>query len=540
MFDIIKKTLGLPQDLVKYYMREKAVTYGNQVTPLTGGKTYIQTVGEQLELTTIQDPKNSFIYLAGWWLDPQLQVNGRKLTDVLKEKSRQGVDVRVLGWVMPYTTVSNYAIQSGNYKPMAEVNYDTVSFINELRQEATLANKVCLNVLSHPAGAVHMKMLVMGNKKWSVGFTGGIDLQLARTRNWWHDVGVQVKGPATQGFFDLFRLLWNENRRRPVQRFILDQLKKDDLILPSIACDSHLLDTLELPKSRIACPAEGKWYVDGLATIPQFNFPALGNLAATINPRTFPTNLPLTEAPSGQFEIKEAWQKGISAARHYIYIEDQAFWSTEVFDWVNQAIKNNQDLRVVLLTGRADPNDEPNTGASKFLSVAINNHLLKDLTKEQIARIGYFNHQEKVIHSKVTIVDDVWMMIGSANCMRRSLYTDFEHGVALMDPEDQTVPEYRSNLWLTHLSPNGEQKLQKGDMDEWFSAWFKLPGQEKATQMTPVVRVQLPLPPAQLDSKELILYNEVFDADSTKTWGSGVANLAVSEVLATQGSRKDE
>ena len=216
-------------------------TRGNKVTSFIGGKSYTQAIGQDFDALTRKNPGESFFYLAGWWLDPNMEVNGVKVTELLKEKSRQGVDVRVLGWVMPITTVNNYAVQSGNQMPMELVNRDTMTFINTLREEATLADKVCLNMLSHPAGAVHMKMLLMGNKTDSVGFTGGIDLERSRTEDHWHDSAIRVQGPATQSMFDLFRTLWNANRRHLRSDFFMDKIKlPNSTFLPPITCYSHV------------------------------------------------------------------------------------------------------------------------------------------------------------------------------------------------------------------------------------------------------------------------------------------------------------
>jgi phosphatidylserine/phosphatidylglycerophosphate/cardiolipin synthase-like enzyme len=77
-----------------------------------------------------------------------------------------------------------------------------------------------------------------------------------------------------------------------------------------------------------------------------------------------------------------------------------------------------------------------------------------------------------VIHSTVVIVDDTWCAVGSANCMRRSLYTDIELSAAILDEptpahllpitwaEEQNLPvgkrapsvvqRFRRDLWA-HL-----------------------------------------------------------------------------------------
>ena len=56
------------------------------------------------------------------------------------------------------------------------------------------------------------------------------------------------------------------------------------------------------------------------------------------------------------------------------------------------------------------------------------------------------------VHAKTTIVDDHWAVIGSANCMRRSLYTDLECSVGFADTGPGTsVRDYRALLWSQHF-----------------------------------------------------------------------------------------
>src|SRR5438552_3333279 len=55
------------------------------------------------------------------------------------------------------------------------------------------------------------------------------------------------------------------------------------------------------------------------------------------------------------------------------------------------------------------------------------------------------------VHAKTTLIDDKWAIIGSANCMRRSLYTDWEHSLAFIEGADNIVSGYRCKLWNEHF-----------------------------------------------------------------------------------------
>jgi phosphatidylserine/phosphatidylglycerophosphate/cardiolipin synthase-like enzyme len=108
-----------------------------------------------------------------------------------------------------------------------------------------------------------------------------------------------------------------------------------------------------------------------------------------------------------------------------------------VMDWLNARLKRAPDLKVILLYG-PDPADTT-TG---FLREALDNHLYPGLNVDQYAIHQWFG---TTVHCKVVIVDDMWCAIGSANCARRSLYTDIELSVAIANAD--FAAQFRCDLW---------------------------------------------------------------------------------------------
>jgi phosphatidylserine/phosphatidylglycerophosphate/cardiolipin synthase-like enzyme len=77
------------------------------------------------------------------------------------------------------------------------------------------------------------------------------------------------------------------------------------------------------------------------------------------------------------------------------------------------------------------------------------------------------------VHAKVTIVDDKWAIIGSSNCMRRSLVTDWEHSVGFVAPNSNDVRDYRARLWNEHFrhdNPADFHDLQAA-LHSWEPTW---------------------------------------------------------------------
>ena len=402
------------------------------------------------------------------------------------------------------------------------LNNQTMHFIDTLQKSGTsLATTACLNILSHPAGAVHMKMAVVGSETETFGFTGGMDLVPDRHESWWHDVAAMVTGPAVQNFIEAFGKMWTEIKGRSPVSLSLPEIPRDAAhIAAPVTCASHTEAMPPFIPPTVINTSAHKCRVQSVRTLPQFHF-ASAPVLAWITGNTLPKNDPLTYAPDGLTEVKQVWQKAIGDAYLYIYIEDQGFTSTAVFDWINAALKANAALRVVLLVGKRDPNDAPNGLDEKIFNITAN-HLVRGLDAAQKARIGYFSHQEKFVHTKSTIIDDQWAIIGSANCFRRSLYSDFEHSVSFMDNDNLAVPAYRKDLWGRHVGAIE-------DIQAALDAWFALPYKSNAPDAT-IVRLPLPLPDATLSKSEQWIYDEVNDVDSRQPWGSGLYELGREKV----------
>lgn len=73
-----------------------------------------------------------------------------------------------------------------------------------------------------------------------------------------------------------------------------------------------------------------------------------------------------------------------------------------------------------------------------------------------------------VIHAKLTLIDDKWAIMGSANVLRRSLFTDWEHSVAFMDEAGTAVRDLRARLWSEHFQSTADLFT---DLTKALGAW---------------------------------------------------------------------
>lgn len=518
-----------------------AVSAGNNIVPMIDGRRYFRAISALLSsLGSPPTVPRQFFYLTNWFLHfadgpatiqtagmiagapisattrpldtlPVFRLEGDQpgpspiMADLLVEKADAGVDVRVMGWVNPLVLLDAVASRV----PYWAQTVNTLLSIRALREQTVnarkpMAKRACALTVGHAVGAMHLKMVVAhdGTRPWA--FIGGIDFspdRVAGERHTasenWHDMVIAVDGPAVQVFYDLFRNLWNE------------QLK------PLAASQSFLLDTSPMsavepgtdpiPARVMPVVVRGQHRVQVARTLPQFHIEVPVPSGHT----------PLSFAPGGLFEIPVVWRRAIQHATDYIYIEDQGFFSHDVMDWINARVKTHPTVKVILLGGARDPTDPPN---SVYTFEAITNHLLAGLSLPDQSRIGFFKHSGVIVHAKVTIIDDHWLFVGSANCSRRSLYTDGELSVGCLDENDTLAKQARVDLWGGHFGKApGLPRAPLNDLNRalavWEPTWGAMPPFPRPAEITQHV-FPLPAPVTTFDPNS---YTFV-DPDSRETF----------------------
>jgi len=483
----------------------------NEVEPMLMGPRYFARL--KAAITALPATGNPVIYLAGWWFTPLFsldqQSGGALITTLLKDKARAGVDVRVMGWVLAPELMSSTLVQT-NAAEAYRTSYGTMRFIKELRAEPRMADRALCNTLSHPAGGVHVKMAIVGNDDQMTAFTGGIDLVNDRHDPIWRDVQARMTGPAAQGAFDYFRAMWNEVQSRVVAPLSFSVTFGGSA--HSIALDNRTTGVTAIAARTVGTATAARIHAQSLRTVPQFNFPPLLPL---------PSNQPVSFAPDGAFEVDRGWRAAIAAAQTYYYVEDQMLSSTPLCDALNDRLRADDDFRVILVTGRFDPNDAPNDIFAWIRARALNFHLLRALDAGQKARVGIFNHSTKVVHSKIAIADDLWAFVGSPNFSVRSQFTDFEHGYGFMDEAGAAVPAFRQLLWDDILG------APQPDMAAAVQRWFDIP---VGGTLGVLQRISSPIASPGIDQMEELAADALFEVDSRQSWGSDMFSILVAGI----------
>jgi phosphatidylserine/phosphatidylglycerophosphate/cardiolipin synthase-like enzyme len=354
------------------------------------------------------DAARSHVYVAGWHVAANFAlVRGerrRTVREVLAEAAER-VPVRVLTW-------------RGAPVP---VFHPRRAEVRRGREELVRGTKIqcALDGRERPMHCHHEKLVIVDDE---LAFVGGIDLtDLAGDRFdmpghpergtlGWHDAATRLHGPAIADVAAHFRMRWHE------------------------------VTGETLPASD--APGEaGSHEVQMVRTVPEKIYDAV---------------------PRGDFGIAWAYLRALSSAQRLIYLESQFLWSPEVVAVLADKLRRppSDEFRVVIVLP-SRPNDgsddtrgqlgvlvEADGGGDRLLACAL------------YARGGWGDeHPSSVyVHSKVGIVDDRWLTIGSANLNEHSLFNDTEVNVVCADPE--LARTTRERLWAEHL---GEGVSVSGD-----------------------------------------------------------------------------
>jgi phosphatidylserine/phosphatidylglycerophosphate/cardiolipin synthase-like enzyme len=503
----------------------------NVVAPLVDGDNYFHALRAEVDALKGVGGTGKFFYFSNWslelaaytggsptmqgvkgsWTHPLGPVKPFKLNDQqggsypdfideLALMSTNGTDVRVLVWINPFIVKLEEAAKIAYY----DVNAFNLLSVDELRHKPRMGQSACLNILGHPIGSMHLKMVVCGDSTGGRAYVSGIDFVNNRidgqthpnggnpltgaptpdtpNPHGWHDVGAKVEGEAVQGIYNYYKLLWNELIDRSNKTRIDPPGDDDSKLYPEtfrigdVEVESVVKGTSKVPERIFRSPSTGLMHVQVLRTGPKMNF-----ASGKTNP--IPYNCfqrtvagfrrePWSFAEDGIFEFKLLLKKAISNAQKYIYVEDQGFWGQPIMDWLRKALATNPDLKLIMVH-RADPADDPE--GLKWTSTAINDHLAS-AGANMASQVAYYERQDRVvIHSKTWIIDDQLVIIGSANCFRRSLYTDGETSVAILD-EDATMNHiairYRNMLWAEHCGKYTDlERASFSDLAQAIKIW---------------------------------------------------------------------
>lgn len=468
---------------------------GNSIALLNCGEEYLPAF-----YAALQGAKQS-IWIAIWGFDPDLPMvldskeERHKISSVLEECAKRGVQVKLLTWYNPIPNLMltqqgdpSYkwswwtARQRGTLANTENLQYKTRDLESGLtagrielaqHREAEGISENCEHGFGNATLAEsaypthHQKMILIDHAlgKDAIGFVQGINfwpMYFDKKSHPWReggnhrqDVGLVLKGPCLIDLFHNFKESWNNIGTKT-------------------------------------------WSIDDATP----DIPPAGNLSAQIL-RTWPKQ--------GEFKINDFLFKALANLNHSLYVEDQYFRMPEFANAIKaraRTIRQKSDkgkrLHIFVLTnpnktasgespkrqqmlqhiGRDDT--DINKGAVEQRlkegkvfdanalqdmekeGVMVHVCCLKNFTlfspgklvqaysyttvpqyyRETVQRIRY---GDVYVHAKLSIFDDAYLTLGSANWNARSMKTDSELNIAVQC-HNQIATEFREKLWREHTN----------------------------------------------------------------------------------------
>lgn len=392
--------------------RLPAWSEGNHAEPLVHGATYFDRLVTEVEALGQGD----HLFFTDWRGDPdeRMRPGGPAVSELFCRAAQRGVVVKGLIW----------RSHLDKFMYSEEENRQLSDAIQAAGGEALLDQRV------RRGGSHHQKMVVLrhaGRPERDVAFVGGIDLchsrrddaehagdpqavSMARVygqRPPWHDVQLEVRGPAVAALDTSFRERWED-------RHALDGHSP-------FAWARDLFGRADLSPGPLP---------------PQPPDPPPCGRHAVQLLRTYPAKRPPYDfAPQGERSIAHGYAKAVRRARRLVYVEDQYMWSAQVAQLFADALRNNPDLHLVVVVPRHPDVD----GRLALPPNLIGRQQAMDLCRraggDRVHVFDVENHDgiPVYVHAKVCVVDDVWASVGSDNFNRRSWTHDSELSCAVLD-----------------------------------------------------------------------------------------------------------
>jgi phosphatidylserine/phosphatidylglycerophosphate/cardiolipin synthase-like enzyme len=400
-------------DIDRHRVGGQAWTEGNRVTPLVDGAEYFARLLEVFHGLGDGD----LLLLTDWRGDGDEQLGGQPGTEVatvLSNLARRRVDVRGLVW---RSHPDEVRLSEQEALRLAEI-------VNEAGGELLLDERV------RRGGSHHQKLVLvrhLGHEADDVAFVGGIDLCHGRRddgrhlgdpqaieldrrygdRPPWHDVQVELRGPAIGDVSHTFRERWDD----PTP---LDHRN------PWRAAMARVAREPRRPKPLPPRPAD----------------PGTAGPHAVQVLRTYPAKgPPYPFAPDGERSIARAYAKAFRRARQLIYLEDQYLWSEHVAGALADALRANDELRLIAVVPRYPERDGRISGPAERIGHQQALDLMHEAGGRRVAVYDLENEEGTpiYIHAKVCVIDDVWAIVGSDNLNLRSWTHDSELSCAVLD-----------------------------------------------------------------------------------------------------------
>jgi phosphatidylserine/phosphatidylglycerophosphate/cardiolipin synthase-like enzyme/subtilisin family serine protease len=416
---------------------------GNTVQPLVDGPATFAAMQRTIE-TAVDE--THYVYLLAWWCDPWVNLTGPGtcLLDLFDRAGQRGVQIRVLIWDAPalvppfrnHSQLHDAAVTALNRIPGCHAQQDAGGGVASPR--------------SH-----HQKLLVVEGRDGLIGLCGGIDLNADR---------IHALPPPAGAV----------RRDRPALGWVSASggsggLGGDGTPLH----DVHALTTGPTALPLLRMFLRRWWARSGDRNIDR-RAPLRGVYARPVPPPTGSQFVRVGETFDGVLhrsgsrpvrsrkrDVQDIWLRSLLGARRFIYMEEQYLSHLCAAEAIRSVLGRLEHVTILV----------PPSEITDFGGVWRRR-------REWIQRITRANpHAAKLhvytrvvgppdacrrtggrhlyVHSKMAVIDDELMLIGSANCNHRGWETDSELVLAAFEEASGSARglarQLRVDLWAHHL-----------------------------------------------------------------------------------------
>jgi phosphatidylserine/phosphatidylglycerophosphate/cardiolipin synthase-like enzyme len=426
-------------------------TFGNDIVFTVDGQETFRQMYEMIHQAKV------CIYIANYDLDPALRFvrnsnwlsghaghehEAHPLQDLLVEKAKEGVEVKIIVWE-PRLILR---LLPGADERGIDGRADEVNIINEIAERYGISDKLMVRVDSTAptlTSAHHEKMVIVDNQ---IGFCGGLDLSRGK---WdtsaheydnplrdtgsepWHDVHAMVSGPVVWDLIYHFHQRWTFSESKSGR-----QARK-----------------LKIKSNYVVRSKQGSVQAVALRTWDELD----------------------------RHGGVQAWYATMfRKAKKSIYIENQfPFQNSFATKLLQKRLEQERDLKVIIVCPM-EPN-LPGFIGSMIAKMSVNDlkNNLATLRQAGEGRVKTYSliaqhpaipvkRRQIYVHSKVMIVDDKWVTVGSANIDKNGFRDSSELNLGITSPK--MASELRTRLWQEHL----QDRALEPDYEQGFYSWKKL------------------------------------------------------------------
>ena len=407
-------------------------SYDNQIETLIDGSEYFTRWFAELDALTSSSAEPRELRHTGWRLD-NIGASGRY----------SGVDERLLPEL--------HRAQASGVQIRIRLSGHALGAVNVLACRRLRAAGIPVHLdrrLSGLSASHHEKYTVFRDGDRLTALVGSLDL----TRTRWdtqrhsivsaarypylraptHDTGVAITGSAA---LDIARAF------------------DDSLADP---CHTRLADPCH---TRLADPCYTRTSASGAADSAPLLRPGPGGSGSAVTVlRTTPLD-PRRTAATREYSAATAYLDAISRTRNFLYMEDQYFWPVfapsplaggDVLDRLLDILRG-RDIDIYILLPA--PRHRSPIGRLQAAQRHVAMSTLLRAQSRATGRVHFLTPQREgqtiYVHSKLLIVDDEYVQIGSGNVNIRSMFNDGELCVGIED--HHIASEFRARLWEEHL-----------------------------------------------------------------------------------------